>query len=48
MISKLIVEKFEGYIDFVSKFKKGTIFFYTFKIDVDFDEVDEQLQALQA
>ena len=47
VISKLIVEKFEGSIDFVSKFKKGTIFFYTFKLDPDFDEIDEQLQALE-
>ena len=28
-ISKLIVEKFNGKIDFISKFKKGTTFFYS-------------------
>jgi signal transduction histidine kinase len=30
VISKLIVNKFGGYIDFISKFKKGSTFFYTF------------------
>jgi PleD family two-component response regulator len=28
------VEKFDGYIDFISKFKKGTTFFYTFEFDL--------------
>jgi signal transduction histidine kinase len=32
VISKLIVNKFNGYIDFVSKYKKGSTFFYTFEI----------------
>lgn len=32
VISKLIVTKFGGYIDFVSKHKKGSTFFYTFEI----------------
>ena len=31
VISKLIVNKFNGYIDFVSKYKKGSTFFYTFE-----------------
>ena len=31
VISKLIVTKFNGYIDFVSKYKKGSTFFYTFE-----------------
>ena len=31
VISKLIVTKFNGYIDFVSKHKKGSTFFYTFE-----------------
>jgi len=31
VISKLIVNKFNGYIDFVSKHKKGSTFFYTFE-----------------
>ena len=30
VISKLIVEKFSGYIDFISKFQHGSTFFYTF------------------
>ena len=29
VISKLIVEKFDGKIDFISKFKKGSTFFYS-------------------
>ena len=33
VISKLIVNKFNGYIDFVSKPKKGSTFFYTFEIE---------------
>ena len=34
MISKLIVEKFNGSIDFVSTFKKGSTFFFTFQLEV--------------
>ena len=30
VISKLIVNKFGGYIDFISKYKRGSTFFYTF------------------
>ena len=30
-ISKLIVEKFEGTIDFISKYKQGSTFFFTFE-----------------
>ena len=33
VISKLIVEKFNGMIDFISKWKKGTTFFFTFEIE---------------
>ena len=33
IISKMIVNKFGGQIDFVSKYKKGTTFFYTFLVD---------------
>jgi signal transduction histidine kinase len=33
VISKLIVEKFNGEINFFSKYKKGTTFFYTFEIE---------------
>jgi signal transduction histidine kinase len=32
VISKLIVNKFDGYIDFISKYKKGSTFFYSFQI----------------
>jgi signal transduction histidine kinase len=31
-ISKLIVQKFKGSIDFISKYKHGSTFFYTFKL----------------
>ena len=31
-ISKLIVEKFNGKINFFSKYKDGTTFFYTFQV----------------
>ena len=41
MICKLIVEKFEGNIDFISKYKKGSTFFFTFKLDVT-DEIVEE------
>ena len=37
VISKLIVGKFEGYIDFISKFEHGSTFFYTFAIDLSND-----------
>jgi signal transduction histidine kinase len=30
VISKLIVNKFDGNIDFISKYKKGSTFFFTF------------------
>ena len=30
VISKLIVSKFNGQIDFISKYEKGSTFFYTF------------------
>jgi signal transduction histidine kinase len=33
VISKLIVNKFGGYIDFLSKYRKGSTFFYTFQIE---------------
>ena len=33
VISKMIVNKFGGEIDFVSKFKRGTTFFYTFMLE---------------
>ena len=30
VISKLIVNKFDGYIDFITKYKHGSTFFFTF------------------
>jgi len=30
VISKMIVEKFNGKIDFISKYKKGSTFFFSF------------------
>jgi K+-sensing histidine kinase KdpD len=32
-VSKLIVNKFNGKIDFISKFRKGSTFFFTFEIE---------------
>ena len=31
VISRLIVAKFDGYIDFISTFKKGSSFYFTFE-----------------
>ena len=36
-ISKLIVEKFGGSINFFSKYKKSTTFFYSFEV-VEYDD----------
>ena len=33
MISKMIVENFNGGINFASLYKKGSIFYYTFKLE---------------
>ena len=33
VISKLIVEKFNGKIDFISKYKKGTTFFFSIQLE---------------
>ena len=33
VISKLIVNKFNGVIDFLSKYKRGSTFFFTFQLD---------------
>jgi K+-sensing histidine kinase KdpD len=33
VISKLIISKFNGFIDFVSKYKKGSTFFYTIEVE---------------
>jgi signal transduction histidine kinase len=40
VICKMIVNKFDGYIDFVSKYKKGSTFFFTMKLDV-LDQISE-------
>ena len=36
----MIVEKFGGEIDFTSKYKRGTTFFYTFEIGEPFGNFD--------
>ena len=33
VISRLIVSKFNGYMDFVSKFTEGSTFFYTIQLE---------------
>jgi nitrogen-specific signal transduction histidine kinase len=33
VICKLIVNKFDGQIDFISKYKVGSTFFFTFEVD---------------
>ena len=33
VISKMIVAEFEGSIDLISKYEKGTCFYFTFKLD---------------
>ena len=33
VISKMIANKFGGEIDFISKYKRGTTFFYTFNME---------------
>ena len=38
VICKLIVERFDGKIDFISKYNKGTTFYFTFKLDELTDE----------
>ena len=40
VISKMIIEKFDGVINFVSKWKKGTSFFFTIEVD---DYTNEEL-----
>ena len=37
VISKMIVSKFNGSIDFISKYGKGSTFFFTFEI-YEFDK----------
>ena len=47
VISKMIVTKFGGTISFVSKYKQGTIFTFTFNVD-EFDlELHTQQQAIE-
>jgi K+-sensing histidine kinase KdpD len=33
VISKMIVSKFNGVIDFITKHKKGSTFFFTFEVE---------------
>ena len=33
VISKMIIEKFDGVINFISKWKKGTSFFFTIEVE---------------
>ena len=40
VICKLIVNKFDGYIDFLSKFERGSTFFFTFKLD-ELDQISD-------
>ena len=41
VICKMIVERFSGVIDYVSQWKKGTTFFFTFEIE-NFDLAHER------
>jgi len=46
VISKLIVEKFNGKIDFISKYKKGTTFFFSIQLEpVDQLEISTFIQS---
>ena len=38
----MIVEKFDGYIDFISKYKRGSNFFYCFMLEEQDEEDDEE------
>ena len=40
VICKMIVNKFDGYIDFVSRYGKGSTFFFTMKLD-EIDQIAE-------
>ena len=39
----MIVTKFNGYIDFVSKYKKGSTFFYTFETQEHSEEFAQSI-----
>jgi hypothetical protein len=44
----MIVKKFGGEIDFISKYKKGTTFFYTFLVEnIEEDELMRHLLNIQ-
>jgi signal transduction histidine kinase len=53
VISKLIVSKFNGYIDFISKYEHGSTFFFTFEIEDSYTDrsqvslVDEKQLPIQ-
>ena len=38
MISKMIVENFDGLIDFASEYRKGSVFFFTFSTEKIIDK----------
>ena len=40
-VSKQIVTKFNGALDFISKFEKGSTFYFSFDLERD-DEQDEE------
>lgn len=46
-ISKLIVNKFDGHIDFISKLKKGSTFFFTFKVE-PYDLVEAEASCISS
>jgi len=46
VISKLIVKKFNGIIDFISKYKQGSTFFFTFELESLNDEDVVEYQSL--
>lgn len=47
VISKLIIEKFDGIINFISKWKKGTTFFFTIEVD-DYTEAEHLVKSRES
>jgi hypothetical protein len=44
----LIVNKFGGYIDFISKYRKGSTFFYTFSTEPHFKKQHNEIPKVVA